>query len=340
MGCGIVGLDNLWTDDTAPAIAPTDRESVAAVQSLLIGHGFSGLPTVLSRDCGVYGPRTIGALQQFQSDQALAATGAVDRGTLQALVRVPAQSPVMSSAYAAFALEIPVTGLLRPATITMQLEGGGRFTAANWNTDRAGLSFGLIQWAQRPGRLHELLVAFQSADPARFVRIFGAGDDQIAQGLLAHTGGINGGVDRLTGVTNDSRYDLVAEPWRSRFLEAGRDQVFQRAQIADALAAFAVSAQKIRQTMPLVVSERGLAFMLDVANQFGDAGVQSVVSAAMNTLKPGATEADFLAAVGGETVARVARQFGAASNEARSTSNRREIMRATPWLADSAAVFA
>jgi hypothetical protein len=115
--------------------------------------------------------------------------------------------------------------------------------------------------------------------------------------------------------------------------------VFQRAQIASALAAFTASAQRIRQTMSLVVSERALAFMLDVANQFGDTGAQSVVSTVMKTLKAGASEGDFLAAVGGETVVRVARQYGASSNEARSTSNRREVMRTTPWLVDTAAVF-
>ena len=149
---------------------------------------------------------------------------------------------------------------------------------------------------------------------------------------MLHTGGLNGGVDRVTGQTRDPHYDLIAEPWRSRFLEAGRDPVFQRVQIATALAAFGISAQNIRQNMPLVVSERALAFMLDVANQFGDTGARSVVSTVMKTLKAGASEMDFLSAVGGETVARIARQFGTASKEVRSTSNRREIMRTTPWL--------
>jgi hypothetical protein len=79
--------------------------------------------------------------------------------------------------------------------------------------------------------------------------------------------------------------------------------------------------------------------MLDVANQFGDTGAKSVAAAAMNGLKPGATESNFLAAVGHETVVRVARQYGTASAEARSTSNRREAMRSTPWLADVPAVF-
>ncbi len=181
MTCGIATLDRLWIDADAPSIAPTDRDAVAAVQSLLLGHGFSRMPTILARDCGIYGPQTIAALQSFQSDQNLAATGGIDRGTLQALAKVPARSPV--------------------------------------------------------------------------------------------------------------------------------------------------------------VSERALAFMLDVANQFGDNGAQSVVSTVMKTLKAGASEGDFLAAVGGETVVRVARQYGASSNEAQSTSNRREVMRTTPWLADTAAVF-
>src|SRR4051794_15230442 len=123
MSCGIVTLDRLWTDAAAPSIAPTDREAVAAIQALLLGHGFSRMPTLLARDCGVYGPQTIAALQQFQSDQDLAATGAIDRGTLLSLTKVPAKSPVVSSAYAAFVLNVSATGLLRPATITMQLEG-------------------------------------------------------------------------------------------------------------------------------------------------------------------------------------------------------------------------
>jgi len=340
MRCGIAALDRLWTDDAAPPVAPTDRESVAAVQALLIGHGYTRLPTVLAPSCGVYGPQTIGALTEFQSNQGLPATGTIDAATLRALTKVPAVSPVVSSVYAAFVLEVAATGLFRPATLTMQFEGGGRFAAANWNTDRCGLSFGLIQWAQRPGRLHGLLAAFERADQALFVRIFGAGDAVVAKGLLAHTGGTNGGVDRASGETKDSRYDLIKEPWRSRFLAAGREPVFQRAQVADALAAFSVSAWRIRDTMPLVTSERGLAFMLDVANQFGDNGAKSVAAAATKTLKPGATEADFLAAVGRETVNRVARQYGASSAEARSTSNRREGMRTTPWLTDVPAVFA
>jgi peptidoglycan hydrolase-like protein with peptidoglycan-binding domain len=339
MACGIAALDRLWTDAAAPPIAPTDRDSVAAVQSLLLGHGFSGMPTLLSRSCGIYGPQTITALQTFQSAQDLNASGIIDRATLKALATVPAKTPVASTAYTAFVLQLDTTGLLRPATITMQFEGGGRFAASNLNTDGAGLSFGLIQWAQKPGRLHEVLDAFQHADQALYTKIFGDGDSGLAQGLLTHTGGINGGVDPVTGETKDPRFDLTDDAWQHRFQAAGREPAFQRAQITTALTAFGVSAQRIQKTMPMVKSERGLVFMLDVANQFGDAGAQSVVSKVAKTLKAGAGELDFLAAVGGETVARIGRQFGPASKEAQSTSNRREIIRTSPLLADSPANF-
>src|SRR5262245_33088728 len=231
MECGIAALDRLWSDEAAPCITASDREAVAAVQGLLIGHGYRRLPTLLSASCGLFGPQTAAAVQKFQSTHALPATNAIDRATLRALVTIPATSPIISRLYAAFVLDISFTGLLRSAAVTMQLEGGGYFGAANRNTDRCGLSFGLIQWAQRPGRLHELLAAFEQADPNRFVAVFGGGDRLVARGLLAHTARPNGGVDPATGRTLDPAYDLVAQPWRDRVREAGRDRFFQRAQI-------------------------------------------------------------------------------------------------------------
>jgi hypothetical protein len=330
--CGIVALDRLLSDATAPPIPPDAREAVSAVQALLIGHGYEGLPTLLAASCGTFGPRTLGALRHFQTTHQLAMTGAMDGPTVQRLVSEPAEAPIASRLYVACVLNVEFSLLVRLATVTMQLEGGGYFSAANWNTDRCGLSFGLIQWAQRPGRLRELLAAFNQADPARFIAIFGGGQADVAQGLLAHTAKPNGGVDPATGRTLDPRFDLVAQPWRSRFLAAGREKAFQRAQIETAQAAFSTSAEHIRSTMPLVATERGLVFMLDVANQFGDAGASRLVA---NVVRPGMTEADFLTAVGQASVAAVTRQYGEGSAAARSTASRRETVRMTPWLADT-----
>ena len=145
----------------------------------------------------------------------------MDASTVRTLVTVPAVSAIASQVYVACVLDLEFTGLLRLATVTMQLEGGGYFGASNWNTDRCGLSFGLIQWAQRPGRLHELLAAFDRADPNRFASIFGAGDRDLAEGLLAHTARPNGGVDPATGRAVDSRFEMTIQPWRDRWRAAG-----------------------------------------------------------------------------------------------------------------------
>lgn len=331
MNCGIDSIDRLMLDASAPAIDGTDREAVAAVQALLRGHGFPRMPSLLDQSFGTLGPATRAAVTAFRATQKLAASDAVDAATMRALVTVPAVTPVLSHAYLALVLDVDFSGILPVAAVTMQVEGGGRFTAANWNTDRCGLSFGLIQWAQKPGRLHELLLAMDTAHPDLFTQILGGGDPGLARALLLHTAKASGGVDPRTGVTIDPRFDLVAEPWRSRFLAAGREPIFQKQQVTTATDAFDQSLGLIRRAVPLVTSQRGLAAMLDVANQFGDSGAASVARAVMTT---DMTESAFLLAIEAETVDRVGRKYGVDSAEARSTANRRQLIRTTPWLTD------
>ena len=331
MNCGITALDGLMSNASGPPIERTDRDAVGAVQALLSGHGFHGMPSMLDASCGLFGPQTEAALIAFRATHGLAASAVVDAATLHALVTVRASTPVLSPAYLGFVLDLSFTGLLPMAVVTMQLEGGGRFCAANGNTDRCGLSFGLIQWAQRPGRLHELLLALDTAHPDLFTQTFGGGDAELARALLTHTAKPSGGVDPATGVTTDSRFDLVAEPWCSRFRAAGREPVFQKQQIAVAIDAFEQSLRRIRETTPVVTSQRGLTAMLDVANQFGDSGAAAVARAVM---RPGMTEREFLVTLESETVARVSRKYGDGSPEARGTANRRQLVRTTPWLSD------
>jgi hypothetical protein len=336
MKCGIAAIDRLMADASAPAVDAADRPAVAAVQSLLTGHGFRGLPTPLDRSSGILGPLTRTAVSAFRSARHFVVSDVIDAPTVRALVTTPATSAVLSRAYVTLVLGVDFSGILPLAAVTMQLEGAGRFGAANWNTDRCGLSFGLIQWAQRPGRLHELLRDLHGANPQRFGQIFAAGDSPLAEGLLTHTAKASGGVDRMTGVTTDPRFDLVAEPWLSRFIAAGREPVFQRQQIVTATDAFRRSLQSIRPTVPVVASERGLAAMLDVANQFGDAGARAI---AAEVMKPGMTETEFLLAMENETVARVGRKYGAASLEVHSTANRRALVRTTSLLTDGPSIL-
>ena len=90
--------------------------------------------------------------------------------------------------------------------------GNLRFDALNLNTDRARLSFGLLQWAQRPGMLGQLLSAIQQQQPAEFTRVFGGGDAELAQRLIEFTTQPSGGVDQM-GQTTDPAFDLIREPW-------------------------------------------------------------------------------------------------------------------------------
>jgi len=134
-------------------------------------------------------------------------------------------------------------------------EGG--HDALNLNADGAGLSFGIIQWAQKPGTLGVLLGEFQKADPARFVRVFGAQATRMLS--LAEAGSLSA----IHGVY------LWQEPWVSRFRAAGRDPVFiavqNRLAREDKHFRGAVLAAKALG----VETERSMALMYDTAVQQG-----------------------------------------------------------------------
>jgi peptidoglycan hydrolase-like protein with peptidoglycan-binding domain len=328
---GISRIDALWTDPAAPPLAPGDADAAAvgALQDLLIAQG-AKLPGILDTAHGKYGPATTEALKQFQSAHGTAATGALNHDMLHSLVETPPVSPIASQTYLTLALDMPWTGFTRLVALTARFEAGGKFTARNRNTDRAGLSYGILQWAQKPGRLAGLLRAFQRAQPDKFVAIFGVGDSAIATGLIAHVGKPNGGVNDL-GQTTDPNFDLIDDAWNARFMDAGRDPGFQRVQIQQAVNAYTDSLAIVRSAAPLAQSERALAFLLDVANQHGDGGMRSICKA---VIVPDMTETAFLEAAQNESVRRLTAQFGAKSDETQSTVERRETFRTTPLLSD------
>ena len=329
---GLDRIDRLLAGSSGPAIGEgeADAKAVGVVQDLLIGHGFRGLPGLLGRGHGRFGPQTVAAVARFQTAGGLAETGAVDGATLKRLVELPAAEPVASRGYLALVLDFSWAGFVRLVSLTAQFEAAGCFTAINANTDKAGLSFGLIQWAQKPGRLAELLGAFFAADAARFVEVFGAGDVALAKGLIAHASKPRGGTD-AGGRAKDSRFDLVREPWRARFLAAGRDRAWQRVQMNQAVRAYRVSFDRIRAFAPAVRGERAIAFLLDLSNQHGNAGAESICK---SSLRPGISEADLLAKMEAESVARVRRQFGDGA-VVESTRARRQAFRESALLSDA-----
>ena len=164
--------------------------------------------------------------------------------------------------------------------------------------DRRGLSFGIIQWAQRPGRLGGLLGQLQAAAPGPFAEVFAAGDRDLAGRLVAHARKPNGGVNSA-GETMDPAFNLVEEPWPSRFRQAALTGAFQRVQVESAVAAFEASCRAILVAVPEAVTERAVAFLLDVANQFGDGGMRQLCTAVR---RPGMGLPDLLEAMADESV--------------------------------------
>lgn len=324
----IPALDQLLKGDSAtPISSQSEPAAIGAIQDLLAGHGYRGIPVVVSSQYGRWTPNTTAALQLFQRDNSLNETDKVDAVTLRATISKVALDPRASEVYLTWVLELPAGGLNKILSLVAQMEGAGKFAAINPNTDRAGLSFGLIQWAQKPGRLAELLSALCAADRNLFVSIFGGGDATLADGLLNHCRKPSGGVDPVTGITSNPAFNLIQEPWLGRFRQSALEPALQKAQVNTALQAFTSSCRRILQFAPDVVSERGVAFLLDVANQFGIGGAEKVFS---DVRRAGMKEIELLEAIAEETIARVPDPLKAGVRA------RRDLFLQTPLLTDSA----
>ena len=161
---GIEEIDVLLDAAGKPIDAASDKPAIGAIQDLLRGHGLRGMPGLTSSVYGKYGKATKAALLKFCKDHCPSAivdkeVNEVSKETLEALLEIEATNPIASQVYVTRKLDIEFTRYNRLACLVAIGEGQGAFTALCLNTDSAGLSVGLIQWAQRPGRLNELLDA-------------------------------------------------------------------------------------------------------------------------------------------------------------------------------------
>jgi hypothetical protein len=205
-------------------------------------------------------------------------------------------------------LGFAATGMQRILSLVAQMEGVGKFTALNRNKDHAGLSFGIIQWAQRPGRLAEILAAMLAADRDQFEAIFANGDPDVSAALIEHCRRPSGGVDPMTGITVNPSFDLTAELWVLRFRQAALSTRFQQVQVQLALAAFTASYNAIVRLAPDLRSERSVGFLIDVANQFGDGGLAKLYGAVR---RPEMSESEVLEEIADLTVERIDDNFKA-----------------------------
>jgi hypothetical protein len=331
--CGIPRIDALLAGTGAPlGLADRDTDAIGIAQDLLRGHGYRALPDVRGPNYGRFGGLTRAAVLGFRAAQDLGTDALIDGALLSRLIQVPAPKPIASRAFLTLVLDLAWASPLPLVAFTALFESDGAFDKRNRNSDCQGLSFGVIQWAQKPGRLHELLAAFDSGAPDVFRPL--AGGAAAAAGLLAHTAKRHGGGDPSTGLTTDPAFDLTATPWRERFAGMALAPELQKIQVSCAVSAFRSAIDALRPQTPLLRSQRGVAFLADLANQHGAAGAADIYGAAAKP-RP-ATEAQLLEAMQGESVRRVAAQYGATAPEASSTAARREFFRTTPLLADAA----
>jgi hypothetical protein len=273
MNSGIKAIDDLLAGIGA-AIGPgSDPEGIGAVQDLLRGQGFVRMPDLRESSRGKYGKNTIRAVGAFRRKLGLPDDTKVDQQTLLQLIQVPASTPIVSQAYVTLVLNINFTQIVRLVSLVAIVEGAGKFAALCLNTDHAGLSVGIIQWAQKPKRLNELINAMETNQATATEAAFGGGTN--VTGLLTFTGGTNGGV-KADGTATDAKFDLIRDPWKARFKNACLDPTLQAVQVTAAADAFTNSAAKIKTNMPKITTERQVAFTLDLANQFGDGGAQKI----------------------------------------------------------------
>jgi hypothetical protein len=303
---GIRRLDDLLKgigDPLTPENSGSAPEAVGAIQDLLRGHGFKAAGLRVP-GYGKFGPSMAKALAAFQKSVGLTQRPAVDRATASKLVTRPAANPIVSRPYMTLVLDEAFDGLAKIVSLVAIVEGAGRFSAMCLNTDQAGLSVGIIQWAQKPKRLRELVVDVWDQEAKAVLRpLLGmkVDDDAEFNKLAAHLNKVRGGTrgkrssagDPAPGETTDPAFDLIREPWTGRFRKALLNRRLQALQLKAAIKAFAKSRDNINNHMPKLTSELAVAFTIDLANQFGDPGARKIYDKAVAAI-PNGTERQIL----------------------------------------------
>jgi LysM repeat protein len=181
---------------------------------------------------------------------------------------------------------------------TSKYEGG--YSTLNRNTDKAGLSFGFIQFAQKPGSLGQVLGSMAKKNPAKFNQIFGPDAQQM---LKVVTQGPDHGVDAHGRATNP-KFDLTKEPWVGRFEAAGKDPEFQGVQRDVARKHYFAPMLDVAQQNG-IKSPEGLSMLFDTSVQQGRSGMERILRHAAQKRTPGMGEREFLELVA-KTAAKAA----------------------------------
>jgi peptidoglycan hydrolase-like protein with peptidoglycan-binding domain len=298
MNCGDPTIDGLLAGEASvrpliPGVAEAfPARSVGYLQELLRGHGYNSLPDARGPSYGMYGPSTRLAVTDYRRRNGLAAGEQADSALIGELVRHAAPHAVLGPAYVPLVLNVPFTPVIRFVWLTSLFETGGRLGTLNLNTDQCGVSFGILQWSQKPGQLRVILQACCTREPAEWERIMGGTSG--GTGILDHTAQRNGGVD-TRGSSIDPRFELTEDPWKTRLEALGASPAMQRVQVDLASNIYTNELKQAREYAHGIQSERGFAFLLDLANQFGAGRVAQQYAQQYKTAgPPGVPEPEIL----------------------------------------------
>src|ERR1700691_3245855 len=191
MNCGDSTIDGLLAGDVSvkPLYPGADAPAVGYLHDLLRGHGYTHLPDPRAASYSAFGWATGRAIADYRGKNGLTAGDQADAVLLCDIVERPAPKATLGPAYVPLVLDVAFTPILRFVWLTSLFETGGVFQTLNLNTDQCGVSFGILQWSQKPGQLHRFLQACCAREPAEWTRIMGS------YSLLDYTSKPSGGLD-------------------------------------------------------------------------------------------------------------------------------------------------
>ncbi len=232
---GIQGIPPIVRGDS-------DKVAVGMIQDLLRGHGFTNPKNDQRwKHYGTFGPNTEKQLRAFLKKAKMPAPSplAVGSAIVKALVDVPMPRATANLLYLHKGLGFELTDWLRSLVFTTGWEAWNFFDVAvhskNTKADRAGLSFGIIHWAQRPKRMAELADAMHAASSVQFRKVFGNLSDDLRIFLNLTDGGLHPRNSSTPHDSTDDRFKLESSVWLKRFKLSARKKAFQKVQVEEAI---------------------------------------------------------------------------------------------------------
>jgi energy-coupling factor transporter ATP-binding protein EcfA2 len=187
--------------------------------------------------------------------------------------------------------------------------------------------FGVGWWNLKGGRLKKLLLRFQTEEPELFAQIFGDGDAKEAQKLIDFTS--KPGSYQFNDEELGEIKSLI-----QRFKKAGENPALQAVQIRAFTDDYVKFLSELEGLEPRIKSERGVAFMLDLASQHGPGGARHYLAKAQQA-GSALTETQLLQRIRDINMDEIKKLWSKrAPNVVRSAEQRRQLFLTSPYLSN------